>query len=102
MIYCSGTAVNDRHELARADTQVRPYRYQIERVAGGHFCVPPESAKGGHRYYTADGPSLERRFAAMAFHHAFSADLLLVNGRVLTMDTHDAVAQAVAVKNGKI
>jgi predicted amidohydrolase YtcJ len=38
----------------------------------------------------------------MAFHHALSADLLLVNGRVLTMDAHDAVAQAVAVKDGKI
>jgi predicted amidohydrolase YtcJ len=38
----------------------------------------------------------------MALHEALSADLLLVNGRVLTMDAHDAVAQAVAVKDGKI
>ncbi len=38
----------------------------------------------------------------MALHDARAADLLLINGRVLTMDTHDTVAQAVAVKDGKI
>src|SRR5919108_6583898 len=38
----------------------------------------------------------------MALHDALSADLLLINGRVLTMDSYDAVAQAVAVKDGKI
>jgi len=38
----------------------------------------------------------------MALHAALSADLLLINGRVLTMDAHDTVAQAVAVKDGKI
>ena len=38
----------------------------------------------------------------MAVHHALAADLLLVNGRVLTMDVHDSVAQAVAVRDGKI
>src|SRR6266581_5917710 len=38
----------------------------------------------------------------MAVHHALSADLLLINGRVLTMDAHDSVAQAVAVRDGKI
>ncbi len=38
----------------------------------------------------------------MAIHHALAADLLLVNGRVLTMDVHDTVAQAVAMRDGKI
>src|SRR4029450_11625312 len=38
----------------------------------------------------------------MAVHHALAADLLLINGRVLTMDVHDSVAQAVAVWDGKI
>jgi predicted amidohydrolase YtcJ len=38
----------------------------------------------------------------MATHHALVADLLLINGRVLTMDAHDTVAQAVAVRDGKI
>ena len=38
----------------------------------------------------------------MAVHHALAADLLLINGRVLTMDVHDSVAQAVAVRDGKI
>src|SRR5438093_699899 len=38
----------------------------------------------------------------MAVHHALAADLLLINGRVLTMDAHDAVVQAVAVRDGKI
>src|SRR5712692_4664139 len=38
----------------------------------------------------------------MAVHHALAADLLLINGRVLTMDAHDSVAQAVAVRDGKI
>jgi predicted amidohydrolase YtcJ len=38
----------------------------------------------------------------MALHHALSADLLLIHGRILTMDAHDTVAQAVAVKDGKI
>ena len=38
----------------------------------------------------------------MALHDALSADLLLINGRILTMDARDAVAQAVAVKDGKI
>ena len=33
---------------------------------------------------------------------ALSADLLLINGRVLTMNAHDSVAQAVAVRDGKI
>lgn len=38
----------------------------------------------------------------MAVHHALAADLVLINGRVLTMDAHDTVAQAVAVRDGKI
>jgi predicted amidohydrolase YtcJ len=38
----------------------------------------------------------------MALHEALSADLILINGRVLTMDAHDRVAQAVAVRDGKI
>lgn len=38
----------------------------------------------------------------MAIHHALTADLLLINGRVHTMDAHDTVAQAVAVRDGKI
>ena len=38
----------------------------------------------------------------MAVYHALAADLLLINGRVLTMDVHDSVAQAVAVRDGKI
>ena len=38
----------------------------------------------------------------MAVHHALAADLLLVNGRVLTIDVHNSVAQAVAVRDGKI
>src|SRR5262245_22207249 len=46
--------------------------------------------------------SLERRLAAMARHDALSADLLLINGRVLTMDARNTVAQAVAVREGKI
>jgi hypothetical protein len=38
----------------------------------------------------------------MAVHHALAADLLLINGRVLTMDAYNSVAQAVAVRDGKI
>ena len=40
----------------------------------------------------------------MAVHQALAADLLLINGRLLTMDAHHTVAQAVAVavKDGKI
>ena len=38
----------------------------------------------------------------MVRHDALPADLLLINGRVLTMDAHDSVAQAVAVRDGKI
>ena len=38
----------------------------------------------------------------MVLHHALSADLLLSHGRVLMMDAHNTVAQAVAVKDGKI
>ncbi|PYM13952.1 MAG: amidohydrolase [Candidatus Rokuibacteriota bacterium] len=38
----------------------------------------------------------------MTIHDALAADLLLVNGRVLTMDEHDAVHEAVAVRDGKI
>ena len=38
----------------------------------------------------------------MAVHHALAADLLLINGRVLTMDVRNSVAQAVAVRDGKI
>jgi predicted amidohydrolase YtcJ len=38
----------------------------------------------------------------MAVHHALAADLLLINGRVLTMDVHDSMAQAVAMQDGKI
>jgi predicted amidohydrolase YtcJ len=38
----------------------------------------------------------------MALHDALAADLLLINGRVLTMDAHDRIAQAVAVRDGKI
>lgn len=34
--------------------------------------------------------------------HPLAADLLLVNGRVLTMDADNTVAQAVAVRDGKI
>ena len=36
----------------------------------------------------------------MVCHDALSADLLLINGWVLTMDAHDSVAEAVAVKTG--
>ena len=38
----------------------------------------------------------------MAVHHALAADLMLLNGRLLTMDAHNSVVQAVAVKDGKI
>jgi predicted amidohydrolase YtcJ len=38
----------------------------------------------------------------MAVHQELAADLLLINGRVLTMDIHNTVAQAVAVRDGKI
>src|SRR5215831_15219943 len=38
----------------------------------------------------------------MATHPALAADLVLINGQVLTMDAHDTVAQAVAVRDGKI
>ena len=38
----------------------------------------------------------------MAMQHALAADLLLINGRVLSMDVHHPVAQAVAVQDGKI
>lgn len=38
----------------------------------------------------------------MAIHQALAADLLLINGRILTMDVHDTVAQAVATRDGKI
>ena len=38
----------------------------------------------------------------MAVHHAIVADLLLINGRALTMDVHNSVAQAVATRDGKI
>jgi predicted amidohydrolase YtcJ len=38
----------------------------------------------------------------MAVHHALAADLLLLNGRVLTMDSPNTMAQAVAVRDGKI
>src|SRR5436309_13023849 len=38
----------------------------------------------------------------MTIHDVLAADLLLVNGRVLTMDEHDAVHEAVAVRDGKI
>jgi predicted amidohydrolase YtcJ len=38
----------------------------------------------------------------MALHDVLSVDLVLINGRVLTMDAHDTVAQAVAVRDGKI
>jgi predicted amidohydrolase YtcJ len=38
----------------------------------------------------------------MAYHDALSADLILVNGRVLTMDRADHVAEAVAIKDGRI
>ncbi|MFN8063132.1 MAG: amidohydrolase family protein, partial [Vicinamibacterales bacterium] len=33
---------------------------------------------------------------------AFAADTVLTNGTVLTVDAHDAVAQALAIKNGRI
>jgi predicted amidohydrolase YtcJ len=49
-----------------------------------------------------DEASRQRRIDAMATHNALSADLLLINGRVLTMDAHDSVTQAVAMKDGKI
>jgi predicted amidohydrolase YtcJ len=54
------------------------------------------------RVTRADKASRQRRVDAMVRHEALSADLLLINGRVLTMDAHDGVAQAVAVWNGKI
>ncbi len=38
----------------------------------------------------------------MALHDALCADLLLINGRILTMDARDSIAQAVGVKDGKI
>jgi predicted amidohydrolase YtcJ len=38
----------------------------------------------------------------MALHEALSADLVLINGRVLTMDARDTATQAVAMKDGKI
>jgi predicted amidohydrolase YtcJ len=38
----------------------------------------------------------------MAVHHPLAADLLLLNGRVLTMDAHNSVTQAVAIRDGKI
>jgi predicted amidohydrolase YtcJ len=38
----------------------------------------------------------------MSRHDALSADLILVNGRVLTMDAGNTVAQAVAIADGKI
>src|SRR5262245_33658105 len=38
----------------------------------------------------------------LVVHYALAADLLLLNGRVLTMDARDSVAQAVAVRDGKI
>ena len=38
----------------------------------------------------------------MAVHPALAADLMLINGRLLTMDSHNPVVQAVAVKDGKI
>jgi predicted amidohydrolase YtcJ len=38
----------------------------------------------------------------MARHDALSVDLMLVNGRVLTMDSRDTIAQAVAVRDGRI
>jgi hypothetical protein len=38
----------------------------------------------------------------MAVHQTLAADLLLINGRVLTMDAHNTVAQAVAVRDDKI
>src|SRR5712691_4924163 len=53
-------------------------------------------------YLTANDVSLGKRGAAMAMHHALAADLLLINGRVLTMDVHNSVVQAVAVRDGKI
>jgi predicted amidohydrolase YtcJ len=40
--------------------------------------------------------------AAMVMHQALTADLLLISGRVLTMDSHNTVAQAVAVRDSKI
>ena len=51
---------------------------------------------------TADDTALAQGLTAMAVHHALAADLLLMNGPVLTMDVHDIVAQAVAVRDGKI
>src|SRR6476660_1220802 len=39
---------------------------------------------------------------AMAQDERFSADLILVNGRVLTMDAADSVAEAVAIKDDKV
>jgi predicted amidohydrolase YtcJ len=38
----------------------------------------------------------------MVRHNALSADLMLINGRVLTVDSRDTVAQAVAVRGGRI
>jgi predicted amidohydrolase YtcJ len=37
----------------------------------------------------------------MAAHYALAADLWLINGWVLTMDVHDSVVQAVAMRDGK-
>jgi predicted amidohydrolase YtcJ len=38
----------------------------------------------------------------MARHDALSADLMFVNGRVLTMDSRETIAEAVAVRDGRI
>ena len=38
----------------------------------------------------------------MTLRDARSADLVLIDGRILTMDAHDTVAQAVAVRDEKI
>ena len=31
-----------------------------------------------------------------------SADLLLINGKVITVDAHDTVVEAIAIRQGKI
>lgn len=50
----------------------------------------------------ADDTAFARGLIAVVVHHALAADLLLINGRILTMDSHDTVSQAVAVRDGKI
>jgi hypothetical protein len=49
-----------------------------------------------------DDESASREIVAMAVHPALAADLMLINGRLLTMTSHNTVVQVVAVKDGKV